>query len=165
MGSKSMVFYESWFDNIQEEKLNPGTELFIYRTILNYGLKGIVTDPNEIKDPVARTLYRQVIPLIDKSKEHRENGKKGGRGNKKSEKQGGFKGGFKPPLSDVDVDVDVDTDTSTASAYPQKSDSGCEKLEDDNATVTQEDIDRWKLENGWKLIDGKWVSPNEQGVE
>ena len=76
--SKSFIFYESWWDNI-EEVYDGRDEIKrdLYMAILRYGVTGKKTFP--VERLFLQQLYSQIDAAQDKRKKRSEAGRKGGK--------------------------------------------------------------------------------------
>jgi len=106
---KGVVFHRSYFEASRD--LPPEQKLALYDAIFSFAFYGVEAELSGL----ARALFTVIRPTLESSISNYQNGKKGGRGHSKDEKnKGGFcektKGGFEKSQTNKDKDKDKDKD-------------------------------------------------------
>ena len=166
--SDGVVFLPSFYEAIKD--FPDDERLQMYEAIILYGL---YQETIEFNNPVLRSLFALVKPVIDSSQNrHRaakENGKKGGapKGNQNARKskennQRNNQTNNQTNNQDIDIDIDIDLDTdleSRKAAKPPRAPVlkyGCYgwvKLTEEQHKKLQEDLGSEELERCISYID------------
>ena len=157
-----VVFLPSFHEAIKD--FPDGDRLQMYDAIICYGLYGEMPNLN----PVLRSLFALVKPVIDSSQNrHRaakENGKKGGRpkNQRKNQTENQSKNQTKNQDIDIDTDTDIDTDSKKEKSAdkphnsPQKKkygEYGWIRLSDDQYTGLLRDLGKEELARCIQYVD------------
>lgn len=101
MARDVFYFYRSYFEAAL--KMEPKDQLKLFKGIANYALNGVPPLFTGVTDAV----WTIIKPILDKEATDFENGRKGGRGNKKTgvseNGKGGFNGGFNGGFSNTET--------------------------------------------------------------
>ena len=142
--SKSFVFYESWWDNIEE--VYEGRDEIkrdLYMAILRYGVTGKKTFP--VERLFLQQLYSQIDVAQDKRKKRSEAGRKGGKnGTGESKARYGNKNASKTQANEnVNVNVNVNENDNDNNILTNVS-SRDGVLSKDNPTLEDDDKYPWE---------------------